>query len=425
MRLYPNIDHGTARFPEKDARRLRAVNITTWIGASVAAIFAVVQFLDATPGLWKLGAINAFDAVIWAAIPLLHRFGAMAAAVAFGISVLLSNFVITVLLGTGAGVYLYNWPAAALVILFFGTERIYLASLYVAAAAALVIALHMFVPHSSGLVPDRMLFGNFVASVAASTGILFAIVFYSVRQIARAEAAAEREFDRSESLLSNILPPRVAGRLKRRTKSVIADSYPEASILFADMAGFTARTSDTSPDDLVKFLNVVFTEFDRLVERHGLEKIKTTGDAYMVVSGVPHVRSDHAEALADLALEMRDAAANFVDPKGRKVPVRIGIASGPVVAGVVGTRKFFYDVWGDAVNTASRMESTGEAGRIQIAPATQERIKDHFILESRGISEIRGKGRMQTWFLVGRDPDAHSGRPVPSPLSGPPAKPAP
>jgi adenylate cyclase len=413
LRLLPNIRYGTERFPEKDARRLRAVNITAWIAAGVATVFAVVQFLDPTPGLWRLGAINALDAAVWAAIPLLHRFGTLAASIAFGISVFVSNFVISVLLGTGAGVHLYYWPATALVILFFGTERIYLASAFVVVAAALVVVLHIYVPPNTGLVTEQMLFGNFVASVVASSAILFAIVFYTVRQIARAELAAEREFERSEMLLSNILPPRVAGRLKRRTKSVIADSYPEASILFADMAGFTARTSDTSPDELVKFLNVVFSEFDRLVERHGLEKIKTTGDAYMVVSGVPHVRADHAEALAELALDMRDAAAGFVDPKGRKVPVRIGIASGPVVAGVVGTRKFFYDVWGDAVNTASRMESTGEAGKIQVAPASYERLKDSFDLESRGISEIRGKGRMQTWFLLGRRAGAEPLRTAP------------
>jgi len=196
-------------------------------------------------------------------------------------------------------------------------------------------------------------------------------------------------------------------RLKGSAHPVIADRHEEASILFADMAGFTARASDTAPDELVGFLNEVFTRLDALVDRHGLEKIKTTGDAYMVVSGVPAARPDHAEALADLALDMRDALAGLVDPKGRRVPVRLGIASGPVVAGIVGTRKFFYDVGGDAVNTASRMESTGEAGRIQVAPETQARLQDRFELEDRGLIEVRGKGQMRTWFLVGRrvEPD--------------------
>ena len=185
---------------------------------------------------------------------------------------------------------------------------------------------------------------------------------------------------------------------------MIADRYEEVSILFADMAGFTARTSDTAPDDLVRFLNHVFTDFDRLVESHGLEKIKTTGDSYMVVSGLPAQRPDHAQALGELALDLRDAATSLVDPQGRSVPIRFGIASGPVVAGVVGTRKFFYDVWGDAVNTASRMESTGAPGAIQVSEETRELLLDAFVLEERGLVDVRGKGPMRTWFLTGRRP---------------------
>ena len=168
------------------------------------------------------------------------------------------------------------------------------------------------------------------------------------------------------------------------------------------MAGFTARASDTAADELVQFLNRVFSDFDRLVERHGLEKIKTTGDAYMVVSGVPAARLDHAQALALLALEMRDTAAGWLDPHGRSVPLRIGIGTGPVVAGVVGTRKFFYDVWGDAVNVAARMETTGIPGKIHIAPQTYECLKADFALEDGGYADIKGKGAMRTWFLIGR-----------------------
>ena len=235
-----------------------------------------------------------------------------------------------------------------------------------------------------------------------SCGVLVLIVSYALREAARAEAFAQFEHERSETLLTNILPAAIAGRLKSRTGQVIADKFDEASILFADMAGFTARTSDTAPEDLVQFLNNVFSDFDRLVERHGLEKIKTTGDAYMVVSGVPARRTDHAQALARLALDMRYLAIDFRDSYGRSVPIRIGIAGGPVVAGVVGARKFFYDVWGDAVNVASRMESTGELGKIQVSQDTYERLKDEFVLEERGLIDVKGKGQMLTWFLVGR-----------------------
>ena len=186
---------------------------------------------------------------------------------------------------------------------------------------------------------------------------------------------------------------------------MIADRHDEASILFADMEGFTVQASNTDPGELVQFLNRVFSDFDRLVERHGLEKIKTTGDAYMVVSGVPTARCDHAQALAALALEMCAAAAEWRDPRGHAVPLRMGISSGPVVAGVVGTRKFFYDVWGDAVNVAARMETTGSAGRIQVSQDVYQRLRDEFVLEARGEIDVKGKGRMPTWFLVGRRAD--------------------
>ena len=304
------------------------------------------------------------------------------------------------MIGTGTGMQSYYLVAAALVVLYVGTERIILASALVAGATALVIALQVLVPHNTGLQSDATLFGNFIVTTIACCGILFMIVFYALREAARAEAAAEQEYQRSETLLTNMLPAAIAGRLKSRTDQVIADKFDEASILFADMAGFTARTSDTTPEDLVQFLNRVFSDFDRLVEKHGLEKIKTTGDAYMVVSGVPARRTDHAQTLARLALDMRDLALDLRDPHGRRVPIRFGIASGPVVAGVVGTRKFFYDVWGDAVNVASRMESTGEHGKIQVSQDIHERLKEEFVLEKRGLIDVKGKGQMSTWFLV-------------------------
>ncbi|MDA9408746.1 adenylate/guanylate cyclase domain-containing protein, partial [Bradyrhizobium sp. CCBAU 45384] len=192
----------------------------------------------------------------------------------------------------------------------------------------------------------------------------------------------------------------------------VADSYAEASILFADMASFTLRAADTTPEELVSFLNRVFSQLDGLVEQHELEKIKTSGDAYMVVGGVPAGRPDHLHALAGLALDMREALAGLVDGKGRAVPVRIGVATGPVVAGVVGTRKFFYDVWGDAVNVASRMESTGIPGQIQVTDKAYERLKDDFSFERRGPIDVKGKGEMQTWFLIGRKATAGRFDPV-------------
>ena len=212
----------------------------------------------------------------------------------------------------------------------------------------------------------------------------------------------EFEYDRSERLLANILPASIATRLKDPGHDVIADRYDDASILFADIAGFTQRASETAPCDLVAFLDKLYTQFDLLVDQHGLEKIKTTGDSYMVVSGVPEPRVDHLQALAALALDIAEAVAKLRDPEGRPVPIRIGLAAGPVVAGVVGSRRFFYDVWGDAVNVASRMESTDKEGHIQVPDAVYERLKERFVLEERGDVAIKGKGVMHTWYLVGQ-----------------------
>jgi adenylate cyclase len=251
--------------------------------------------------------------------------------------------------------------------------------------------------------PDQALKINFTLNFILNGAIAFFVVFYVARQAAQAEALVERERDRSEALLTNILPPSIAERLKDRTGDAeIADAYADTSVLFIDMAGFTALTGATTPDRLVRFLNDVYSRFDALVQHYGLEKIKTSGDAYMVVGGVPEPLADHAVLLADFALDARDAMAGIRDPIGRPMPIRIGIASGPVVAGVVGNRKFFYDVWGDAVNTASRMESTCEIGNIQVSPATHELLAERFEFIERGVIDVKGKGPMRTWFLVGR-----------------------
>jgi adenylate cyclase len=399
MRFLPNIRYGTERYPERVARRLRAANIAAWIAAVTLAFFAVTRFLQGLQS-WRNPALLS---LAFALSPMLHRIGALAVplaltAVAYAWITYLS-FVGGVLDGT---TFLYL-TIGALGILLVGAERVLLCGFIGAVAIGLLLFMHVGVapPRDTSYPPGPL---TFIVNALSASTILFVVVFYAVRQFTRAEERVEREHQRSEGLLVNILPPSIARRLKERPDVAIVDAYPEASILFADMAGFTARASKMTPQELVQFLNAVYARIDNLVDRHGLEKIKTTGDAYMVVSGVPEPRPDHAAKIAHLALDVRDALAGLVDPNGGAAPLRIGIASGPVVAGVIGTRKFFYDVWGDAVNTASRMESTGEAGRIQVAPETYTLLADGFVLEKRGVIDVRGKGPMQTWFLVGRKP---------------------
>jgi adenylate cyclase len=213
------------------------------------------------------------------------------------------------------------------------------------------------------------------------------------------ELTTERE--KAEQLLLNVLPGAIADRLKNE-QLTIADSFAEATVLFADIVGFTKMASHTSPVELVNMLNKIFSAFDRLAEQHGLEKIKTIGDAYMVVGGIPVQRSDHVEAVAEMALDMQQEMKKFNVIHNTNFEMRLGISTGPVVAGVIGIKKFIYDLWGDTVNIASRMESHGLPGCIQVTAATYERLKYKFELEARGMIEIKGKGEMMTYLLLGR-----------------------
>ncbi len=213
------------------------------------------------------------------------------------------------------------------------------------------------------------------------------------------ELTAERE--KADQLLLNVLPHPIADRLKNEQRT-IADSFAEATVLFADIVGFTAMASHTSPVELVSLLNHIFSAFDRLAELHSLEKIKTIGDAYMVVGGIPVHREDHVESVAQMALDMQEAISKFNQENNSEFSMRIGISTGPVVAGVIGIKKFIYDLWGDTVNIASRMESHGLPGCIQVTAATYERLKDKYELEERGVINVKGKGEMTTYLLLGR-----------------------
>lgn len=220
----------------------------------------------------------------------------------------------------------------------------------------------------------------------------------SVRTRIKTHLDLKREQERSESLLLNILPAPIAARLKAG-ESNIADGYAEASILFADIVGFTRMASQISPKQLVVILNALFSRFDQLTAQFGVEKIKTIGDAYMVSAGVPVPRPDHAEAMAEMAFAMLAALREHNQEFGSAMQVRIGIASGPVVAGVIGLKRFIYDLWGDTVNLASRMESHGIPGAIQVSAETRNRLQGHYALEARGEIEIKGLGPTPAWLL--------------------------
>ena len=244
--------------------------------------------------------------------------------------------------------------------------------------------------------PSTMLAMNIIGAGAIS----FTLLASFAKQRNEALVALRDEQDRSETLIRNVLPGSIAERLKAATGS-IADHVEAASILFADVVDFTPLAQRLSPTEVVSTLDQLFSHFDTLVERHGLEKIKTIGDCYMAAAGVPNPRPDHARKAALLALDMRDAVATSAVAGHSGLELRIGINSGPVVAGVIGTKRFLYDLWGDAVNTASRMESQSTPGEIQITRETYDLLKDEFVCRRRGTILVKGKGQMETWYLEG------------------------
>jgi len=234
--------------------------------------------------------------------------------------------------------------------------------------------------------------------------VVIAIAAYIIFKLMMSEEMLRREQEKAEGLLLNILPKAIADRLKK-SDSHIAEQFDATTILFADIVGFTPLSARMSPIELVNLLNRMFSKFDKLAEKHGLEKIKTIGDAYMVAGGLPVPRDDHAEAVAQMALDMQFEINRFQADMGESFQIRIGINTGPAVAGVIGLKKFIYDLWGDTVNVASRMESSGIPGRIQVTATTYEILKDKFLFEKRGAVLIKGKGEMITYWLLAKKLD--------------------
>ena len=300
-----------------------------------------------------------------------------------------------------SGVILWSFTAPLGALLFAGIAE---AVPWFLAFAAITVGIGIADPHlpsKAAILGQPLIVSFFVLNITGVTLTCFLMLRYFVGERERALDALDREHARSEALLLNVLPPSIATRLKA-SPDVIADAFPDVTVLFADIVNFTPLAGKMAPDELVRLLDKLFSEFDALAEQHGLEKIKTIGDAYMVAGGLPLERPDHARAVAEMALGMNEAVAANGSAMGEGFALRIGMDTGPVVAGVIGRKKFIYDLWGDTVNTASRMESHGLPGRIHVTARTYERLRAGYEFESRGEIEIKGKGPMTTYFLVGR-----------------------
>ena len=311
---------------------------------------------------------------------------------------LLLPFLLSLSLGgilASGGILLWslNCPLGALVFSGYRAARIWFLGFLVTLVASLLL---------ESAVADR-------ASLSDTTRVVFAAMniggVSTVAFVLLQYFTVQREaaMETSETLLLNILPKPIANRLKRGPET-IAEHYENASVLFADVVDFTPMSEGMSPSSLVELLNEVFTYFDEVADELGVEKIKTIGDCYMAAAGVPERSDDHAHVMTDMALRVRDYVDSH-DFQGKRLEFRIGINSGPLVAGVIGRRKFIYDLWGDAVNTASRMESQGQRGTIQITRATRELIKDDFEVTQQGTVHVKGKGEMDVWHVVARASD--------------------
>jgi len=386
-----------------EQRRIRTINVVAVVASGLTAFFAVV-FLPARPDQ----------------IPLWVYIGLLSVYLAGYLLTLLLNWrghhepAAALLLGTG----LLNIAAVSLTVGFRSGPTVFVTAVAIGAVLVtdvksrvlrwLVVALAMLVyallvvvnpPVAPGVAGTWIEDALIVASFVGMVGFVVAVVWYQRRLADRAEKALTEANERSEQLLLNILPPDIAVRL-RAGEYPIADKKPEVTVLFADIVGSTAIAEQLSATDLVTTLDGLFSSFDDIVEVHGLEKIKTVGDNYFAVAGLTRDGQDHIRSAADAALSMREELKRHHFPRLGEVHMRFGLHTGPVMAGVIGKRKFSYDLWGDTVNTASRMESTSETDMIQVSQQVYEHLKDRYELRGRGNITVRGKNEMATFALI-------------------------
>ena len=392
---------GTKIYPPKIARRLKVLNgmagLIVIFSAQYALSFALADFDRYQPFIW----LNIALVVMGLAVPFMHRFGEIAGGMLITVTELLALFAFTALLGRNTGIQLNLIVGAAAPFFILGLKRpIFIASIVLATLCTHTAAWFLFPPEKALISADPFLIDQLYISSAFTTfGVIAALVWYAFALVEEAEAAAEE-------LLRNVLPSKIVDRLTARPGRPLADSFPEISVLFTDLQGFVPIAKALGARRTVAMLNHLVRAFDALADKHGVEKVKTIGDAYMAVAGAPEPAADHVQRMARFALDLRIALEETAQKYHAPLKMRIGIASGPVMAGVIGTRRFSYDVWGDAVNLAARLESSGEAGRIHINDTVYRRLAGdnespgrEFAFTPRGHIDIKGFGMIESWFL--------------------------
>ena len=386
---------GTAGYPPRRRRGQIIAKATGYLAAASSLIYAATYAAHDFAGLQPLIIGNVLSALCTASVPLLHRFGGSAAAVWLATVLFGSMLYFIAYLGRDSGIQLNYIGAAAVTLAVLGLERLALAILIAVIALLCHLAGWFLFPPDKALVLEDSWFLDqlYVNSAVSIMAIIFVIVFYGFRLAFLAE-------QRIDALLHKMMPAEIVHRLKERPGETIADSYDAATILFADLKGFTPLSKVLGPQRIVRLLDELFIAFDREAIAAGMIQVKTIGDGYMAVAGLPMPSPDHAEAAIRLASALLKAARQVGRRHGLDLSMRIGVATGPVLAGVIGQAKVTYDVWGDTVNLAARLESYGEPGRIHLSAATRAALGPAHAFTPPTMIDLKGVGAVETSFLL-------------------------
>ncbi|MBA4130398.1 MAG: adenylate/guanylate cyclase domain-containing protein [Hyphomicrobium sp.] len=386
---------GTAGYPPEVKRRLMILNLISYLIVVSTLVYAiqhtVLDYDTYRPIIW----INLGLVVAALAVPFAHRINDVAGALIIVAAEWAALIAFSMYLGHHSGVHLQYFVGAAAPFVVFGLKRLWLIVPVILSGLALHLASWFWFPESAALIPaDKEVIDSIYVQAAITTvGLIAASVFYAFR-------LAEQAKTETDNLLRNILPDAIVERLKAKPDAIIADQFTDASVLFADISGFVALARSLGSAKTVALLNEIVTEFDGLAKAHGVEKIKTIGDAYMVAAGIPEPCDDHLLRLARMGVSMLSTVERIASERDLPLSMRVGLASGPVMAGVIGKQKFSYDVWGDAVNLAARLENLSQPGRILVCPRCKKLLESAFQFESRGEVDIKGLGRREVFFLV-------------------------
>jgi len=388
-------DAGTAGYPPDVKRRLMILNLICYLIVVSTLVYVLQHFVIDYDVYKPIILINIALVFAAAAVPFAHRINEIAGALIIVIAEWAALIAFSMYLGHHSGVHLQYFVGAAAPFVVLGLQRIWLVAAVILSGLALHLASWFWFPESAALIPaDKEVIDSLYVQAAITTvGLIAASVYYAFRLAEQAKAE-------TDNLLRNILPDAIVERLKAKPDAIIADQFNDGSVLFADISGFVALARSLGSANTVALLNEIVTEFDDLAKTHGVEKIKTIGDAYMVASGIPEPRDDHLPQLAKMGVSMLATVQRIAAARNLPLSMRVGLASGPIMAGVIGKQKFSYDVWGDAVNLAARLENLSHPGRILVCPRCKTMLEDAFQFESRGEVEIKGLGSREVFFLI-------------------------